>query len=86
MCFCSKALALGYRHIDSAAAYGNEQAVGEGLKTFVGQRADLFISRCGVSQIPNSFMMKPIMNNQELHRFCFWGNEADWKRQQRHIS
>lgn len=37
------ALATGYRHIDTAAAYGNEREVGEGLRASGVDRADVFI-------------------------------------------
>ena len=37
------ALAAGYRHIDTAAAYGNEREVGEGIRRSGVDRADVFI-------------------------------------------
>ena len=37
------ALATGYRHIDTAAAHGNEREVGEGLRASGVDRADVFI-------------------------------------------
>ncbi|MEN2741600.1 aldo/keto reductase [Microbacterium sp. X-17] len=37
------ALAIGYRHIDTAAAYGNEREVGEGLRRSGLDRADVFV-------------------------------------------
>jgi diketogulonate reductase-like aldo/keto reductase len=37
------ALATGYRHIDTAAAYGNEREVGDGLRRSVLSRSDVFI-------------------------------------------
>lgn len=37
------ALTTGYRHIDTAAAYGNEREVGEGLRASGVDRADVFI-------------------------------------------
>ena len=37
------ALKIGYRHIDTAAAYGNEQQVGEGIRRSGVDRADVFI-------------------------------------------
>ncbi|MCR4268805.1 aldo/keto reductase [Nitratireductor sp. ZSWI3] len=40
----SKALKLGYRHVDTAAAYGNEEAVGEGLRTSGVPRDDIFLT------------------------------------------
>ena len=38
------ALSLGYRHIDTAEAYGNERGVGEGLRRSGLARADVFIT------------------------------------------
>jgi diketogulonate reductase-like aldo/keto reductase len=37
------ALAAGYRHIDTAAAYGNEREVGEGIRSSGIDRSDVFI-------------------------------------------
>ncbi len=37
------ALAAGYRHLDTAAAYGNEREVGEGIRTSGLDRAEVFI-------------------------------------------
>jgi diketogulonate reductase-like aldo/keto reductase len=37
------ALAAGYRHIDTAAAYGNEREVGEGIRRSGLDRAEVFI-------------------------------------------
>lgn len=37
------ALAAGYRHIDTAAAYGNEREVGEGIRASGLGRAEVFI-------------------------------------------
>lgn len=34
----------GYRHIDTAAAYGNEQEVGEAIKASDMDRSDIFIT------------------------------------------
>lgn len=39
----AKALELGYRHIDTAAAYGNERDVGEGIRQSGVARDDVFI-------------------------------------------
>src|SRR3954453_20965580 len=39
-----QALGLGYRHIDSAAMYRNEEDVGEGLRAWAVKRADVFIT------------------------------------------
>jgi L-glyceraldehyde reductase len=38
------ALKAGYRHIDAAAAYGNEIEVGEGIKASGVNRKDIFVS------------------------------------------
>lgn len=40
----AEALRAGYRHIDTAAAYGNEDRVGEGLRTAAVPREDVFIT------------------------------------------
>ena len=37
------AVKLGYRHIDTAQAYGNERGVGEGIRTCGIQRDKLFV-------------------------------------------
>jgi 2,5-diketo-D-gluconate reductase A len=37
------ALAVGYRHIDTAAAYGNEREVGEAIRHSELDRSDVFI-------------------------------------------
>jgi len=37
------ALAVGYRHIDTAAAYGNEREVGEGMRRSGLDRSDVFV-------------------------------------------
>ena len=39
----AEALRLGYRHIDTAAAYGNEREVGEGIRRSGVAREDVFI-------------------------------------------
>ena len=38
------AIKLGYRHIDTAAVYGNEEAVGKGIKDSGIKREDLFVT------------------------------------------
>ena len=38
------AIAAGYTHIDTAAVYGNEQSVGEGIKESGIKREDLFVT------------------------------------------
>ncbi len=39
-----QAVACGYRHIDTAQAYGNEAGVGEGVRTCGVPRAELFVT------------------------------------------
>lgn len=39
-----KALEIGYRHIDTAAIYRNEQGVGEGIKLSKVDRKDIFVT------------------------------------------
>lgn len=41
---CSKALAMGYRHIDTAHAYQNERGVGAAVRKSGIARADIFIT------------------------------------------
>src|SRR5690349_22231246 len=38
------ALELGYRHVDTAQAYGNEESVGQGLRESGVAREDVFIT------------------------------------------
>jgi 2,5-diketo-D-gluconate reductase A len=38
------ALAAGYRHLDTAEAYGNEEAVGRGIKSSGIPREELFVT------------------------------------------
>jgi diketogulonate reductase-like aldo/keto reductase len=55
------ALNIGYRHIDTAAAYGNERQVGEGIRRSGLDRAEVFIetkvwvSDYGYDQTPHAF-------------------------------
>jgi 2,5-diketo-D-gluconate reductase B len=44
------AIAAGYRHIDTAASYGNESAVGEGIRAAGIDRSELFIT----TKVPES--------------------------------
>ena len=39
-----EAIETGYRHIDTAAVYGNEEAVGKGIKDSGIKREDLFVT------------------------------------------
>ncbi|MET1019331.1 MAG: aldo/keto reductase, partial [Microterricola sp.] len=38
------ALAAGYRHIDTAALYGNERGVGRGIRESAIDRSELFVT------------------------------------------
>lgn len=38
------ALKIGYRHIDTAAAYGNEKEVGDGIKDSGVPRNEIFLT------------------------------------------
>ena len=38
------AIRLGYRHVDTAQAYGNEAGVGKGLRESGVKRADIFVT------------------------------------------
>jgi diketogulonate reductase-like aldo/keto reductase len=55
------ALNIGYRHIDTAAAYGNERQVGEGIRRSGLDRSEVFIetkvwvSDYGYDQTPHAF-------------------------------
>ena len=40
----AEALKLGYRHVDTAAAYDNEEAVGDGIRTSGVARGDFFLT------------------------------------------
>lgn len=40
----ASALRVGYRHIDTARSYGNEQAIGEGVRASGIQRSELFVT------------------------------------------
>ncbi|KAI9662478.1 MAG: hypothetical protein M1821_008645 [Bathelium mastoideum] len=40
----AKALSLGYRHLDGAAAYGNEREIGEGIRDSGIPREEIFIT------------------------------------------
>ena len=39
-----QALEIGYRHIDTAQAYGNERGVGEGIRTSGIKREQIFVN------------------------------------------
>ncbi|MBO3457687.1 aldo/keto reductase [Aetokthonos hydrillicola Thurmond2011] len=47
----SKALEIGYRHIDTAQMYGNEKQVGEAIRTSGLERGDIFVT----SKLNNGF-------------------------------
>ena len=39
-----QAVKIGYRHIDTAQAYGNERGVGEGIRTCGVERSKMFVA------------------------------------------
>lgn len=39
-----KAISIGYRHVDTAQAYGNEQGVGEGVRCCGIDRSEIFVT------------------------------------------
>ena len=39
-----QAVKIGYRHIDTAQAYGNERGVGEGIRTCGVERSRMFVA------------------------------------------
>ncbi|WP_306213426.1 aldo/keto reductase [Actinoplanes sp. RD1] len=47
------AVAIGYRNIDTAQAYGNERGVGEGVRTSAVPRDELFVSTKLAAEIKN---------------------------------
>lgn len=47
------AVAVGYRNIDTAQAYGNERGVGEGIRTGDVPREDIFVSTKLAAEIKN---------------------------------
>ena len=47
----TKALEVGYRHIDTAQMYGNEKEVGEAVRAFDADRSDIFVT----SKLNNGF-------------------------------
>lgn len=48
-----QAIQVGYRHIDTAQAYGNEEGVGEGVRSSGVDRKDLFVTTKLAAEIKN---------------------------------
>ena len=48
-----QAIQVGYRHIDTAQAYGNEEGVGEGVRSSGVARKDLFVTTKLAAEIKN---------------------------------
>ncbi len=48
-----EAVKIGYRHIDTAQAYGNERGVGEGIRTCGLKRDDIFVTTKLAAEIKN---------------------------------
>ena len=52
-----EAIRTGYRHIDTAAAYGNEDRVGEGIRAAGVARNEVFITtKCGPPDLDDGFL------------------------------
>ena len=47
------ALSIGYRHIDTAAAYENEQGVAKGIKESKIERSDIFVTTKIPAEVKN---------------------------------
>jgi diketogulonate reductase-like aldo/keto reductase len=48
------AIAIGYRNIDTAEAYGNERGVGEDIHTCGEERKDIFVSTKLMAEIKDT--------------------------------
>ena len=55
-----EAVAIGYRHIDTAQAYANERGVGEGIRTCGIAREELFVTTKLAAEIKSSETFLPI--------------------------
>lgn len=58
------AVNIGYRHIDTAQAYGNERGVGEGIRTCGIDRKDIFVTSKVAAEIK---AMRPPWNPSTRH-------------------
>ena len=63
-----KAVEIGYRHIDTAQAYGNERGVGEGVRTCGVPREELFV----VSKVAAEHKTYEQAKNEE--QICGYGH------------
>lgn len=58
------AVKLGYRHIDTAQAYGNERGIGEGIRTCGVPREELFVvSKLQQSTRPTNLLQRVLMRH-----------------------
>lgn len=57
------AFSLGYRHIDTASAYGNEEGIGKAIKESGLSREEIFITSKIPAEIKNYDDAKKIINN-----------------------
>ncbi len=62
-----KALSLGYRHVDTARVYGNEDQVGAGLRDSGLNRSDIFVtSKVWLDHLKAPALLKEVMTSLEL--------------------
>ena len=58
------AVKLGYRHIDTAQAYGNERGIGEGIRTCGVPREELFVyQKLQQSTRPTNLLQRVLMRH-----------------------
>ena len=57
------AVKLGYRHIDTAQAYGNERGIGEGIRTCGVERNFLLYQKLQQSTRPTNLLQRVLMRH-----------------------
>lgn len=68
----SEAIATGYRHIDTAQAYGNERGVGEGVRHSGVSRDQIFVT----SKLAAESKATPTRRSASTGRCRRWGSIA----------
>ncbi len=63
------ALATGYRHIDTAAAYGNEREVGEAIRRSGLDRSEVFVETKIWARLLAETSVVPAVNQIEVHPY-----------------